>query len=84
MKVMRNRIALKRMTKHDDCYVDASSQERVSFIWELTAELWSLKDKQHVERRLQRNVTNLIKNKESTGREEDQLDAKYLRENHDA
>ncbi len=27
---------------------------------------------------------NLIKNKESTGREKDQLDAKYLRENHDA
>ena len=26
---------------------------------------------------------NLIKNKESTGREKDQLDAKYLRENHD-
>ena len=27
---------------------------------------------------------DLIKNKESTGREKDQLDAKYLRENHDA
>ena len=27
---------------------------------------------------------NLIKNKESTGREKDQLDAKYLRENHDS
>ena len=26
---------------------------------------------------------NLIKNKESTGREKDKLDAKYLRENHD-
>ena len=26
---------------------------------------------------------DLIKNKESTGREKDQLDAKYLRENHD-
>ena len=26
---------------------------------------------------------NLIKNKESTGREKDQLDAKYLRQNHD-
>lgn len=27
---------------------------------------------------------DLIKNKESTGREKDKLDAKYLRENHDA
>ena len=84
MKVIRNHTTLKKMTKQDDCYVDASPRERVSFIWELTAELWSLKDKQHAEQRLQRNVTNLIKNKESTGREKDQLDAKYLRENNDA
>lgn len=61
MKVIRNRITLRRMTKQNDCYVDAPPQERISFIWELTAELWSLKDKQHVEQRLQRNVTNLIK-----------------------
>jgi hypothetical protein len=38
----------------------------------------------YVEQRLQRNVTNLIKNKESTGREKDKLDAKYLRGNSDA
>jgi len=49
------------MTKKDDCYVDASPQERISFIWQLTAELWSLKASQYAERRLQRNVTNLIK-----------------------
>ncbi len=84
MKVIRNHTTLKKMTKQDDCYVDAPPQERISLIWELTAELWSLKGKQHVEQRLQRNVTNLIKNKESTGREKDQLDAKYLRENHGA
>ncbi len=72
------------MTKQDDCYVDASPQERIAFMWELTAELWSLKDKDSVERRLQRHVTNLIKNKESTGREKDKLDAKYLRGNSDA
>lgn len=83
MKVMRNHTTLKKMTKQDDCYVDASPRERVSFIWQLTAELWSLKDKQNVEQRLQRNVTNLIRNKESTGREKDILDAKYLRGNHD-
>lgn len=84
MKVIRNHTTLKKMTKQDDCYVDASPRERVNFIWELTAELWSLKDKQHVKQRLQRNVTTLIKNKESTGREKDQLDVKYLRENHGA
>jgi hypothetical protein len=61
MKVMRNVTTLKKMTKEEDSYVVASPQERVSFMWQLTAELWSLKDKQNVEQRLQRNVTNLIK-----------------------
>ncbi|MBU2446925.1 MAG: hypothetical protein KJ666_15325 [Bacteroidetes bacterium] len=60
-RVDRNHTVLKKMTKRDDCYVDASPQERIAVIWELTAELWSLKDKQHAERRLQRNVTNLIR-----------------------
>lgn len=61
MKVIRNHTTLKKMTKQDDCYVDASPQERIALIWEITAELWSLKDKQYAERRLQRNVTSLIK-----------------------
>jgi len=81
MKVMRNHTKLKKMTKQDDCYVDASPRERVSFIWQLTAELWSLKNNQNVEQRLQRNVTNLIRNKKSTSREKDKLDANYLRGN---
>ena len=61
MEIRRNRTILKKMTKGDDSYVDASPQERLDFIWELTAELWSLKDKHSAERRLQRNVTNFTK-----------------------
>jgi hypothetical protein len=61
MKVSKNLAILKKMTEEDDSYVDASPQERVSFMWQLTAELWSLKNKRNVEQRLQRNVTNLIK-----------------------
>ena len=61
MKVERNRTALKKATSRDDCYVDAAPHERIAFIWELTAELWSLKDKQSAERRLQRDVANLIR-----------------------
>jgi len=45
------------MTKEYDCYVDASPRERVSFVWQLTAELWSLKDKQNVEQRLQSSLS---------------------------
>ena len=61
MKVNRNFTSLIKMADQDDCYVDASPEECVSVIWEITAELWSLKDRKIVERRLQRNVTNLIK-----------------------
>ena len=48
MKVLRNVTTLKKMTKEEDYYVDAPARERISFIWQLTAELWSLKDKKNV------------------------------------
>lgn len=61
MKMMRNHTKLKKMTKKDDCFVEASPQERISIIWELTQEIWSIKDRKNVKRRLQRDVTNLIR-----------------------
>ena len=61
IKVRKNHTVLKRMTKQDDCYVDASPENRIALMWEITAEIWSLKNKKDVERRLQRNITNLIK-----------------------
>ena len=61
MKVNRKHISIKKIDKNPDCYVDATPQERISFIWELTAEIWSLKDSHIAERRLQRNVAKLIK-----------------------
>ena len=61
MKVLRNHTTLKKMSKQEDSYVEASPQERISFMWELTAELWSLRGHEYVERRLQRDITNLIK-----------------------
>jgi len=61
MKLVKNHTKLKRISMQEDNFVDASPAMRVSFIWELTAELWSLKEKASVERRLQRNVGNLIK-----------------------
>jgi len=60
MKLDRNKTILKRQTKQDDCFVNASFQERISFVWDLTAELWSLKGDRDAERRLQRHVTKLI------------------------
>ncbi len=61
MKMQRNQAKLIKMSKADDPYVAASAQECISFMWELTAELWSLQRSSDVERRLQRNITNLIK-----------------------
>ena len=52
---------LGKITKNEDDFVEISPSERVSFMWELTAELWSLIKSPYVERRLQRNITNLIK-----------------------
>jgi hypothetical protein len=61
MKLDRTKTLLKKQTKQDDCFVKASFQERISFVWDLTSELWSLKGAEDAERRLQRNVTNLIR-----------------------
>lgn len=60
MKVIRDQIKLKRNFKDDD-YLKASASERVSFMWELTAEIWSLKGAKYVKRRLPRNVANLTR-----------------------
>jgi len=84
MELVRNHAILKKLTDENDSFVNLSLQQRVAFMWELTAELWSLKDKNCAEQRLQRNVTNLVRNKESTGQEKDKLDAKYLHQNNDA
>ncbi len=61
MRVIRNQSILKKISKEDDSFVHASAAERVSFMWELTAELWSLKGSEYVERRLPRHVANLTR-----------------------
>ena len=61
IKLNRKHAVLKKMTKEEDNYMDASPAQRVAVVWELTREIWSLKDKKNVERRLQRNITRLIR-----------------------
>jgi hypothetical protein len=61
MRVDRTKAQLVKTSKQDDDYVDLSPAERVSFMWELTAELWSLKKSPYVKQRLPRNITHLIK-----------------------
>ena len=61
MKLNRSAAELKRISKKDDSFADCTPSERVGIIWDITAELWSLNGEQDVKRRLQRNVTNIIK-----------------------
>ena len=61
MKLNRKRTSLKKITEQDDGFMEGTPQDRVSFVWELTAEAWSLKNPKNVERRLQRNITNIIR-----------------------
>ena len=61
MKLMRDHAKLSKMTDADDSYVEASPAQRVGFVWEITKELWSLRNRQDAERRLQRNVATLVK-----------------------
>jgi hypothetical protein len=61
MKLKKTYTRLKRMDKSDDSYVKDSPSNRISMMWEITSEIWSLRKNKYVKRRLQRNITNLIK-----------------------
>jgi type II secretory pathway component PulC len=63
IKVDRTHVVLKKNGKEEDAYMKASFTQRLSFMWELTQEVWSLKDKKNAQRRLQRNITALVKRK---------------------
>jgi hypothetical protein len=46
---------------HGGNYVEATPAERVSMVWELTKEVWSIKDRESVERPMGRDIATLIK-----------------------
>jgi hypothetical protein len=51
---------LRKLSDQDDDFVDASPAERLGMIWELTAELWSLRGQDCAQQRLQRHVASLV------------------------
>ncbi len=61
MEMNRRYVVLKRMSDREDDFVQAPPAERLLMIWELTSEIWSLSDPEHVQRRLQRNVVSLTR-----------------------
>ena len=60
-KVDRDRAILKKGFDDSDSFVGAPGSSLMDFVWDLTAELYSLGGSGDAERRLQRNVTNLIR-----------------------
>lgn len=64
LKLNKNITKLSLLKKNsDDDYVDAPIVDKISMVWEITEELWSLTKKGELsaKSRLQRNVANLTK-----------------------
>ena len=65
IRLQKDRAKLRKLTDEDDDFVDASPAERLGMIWELTAELWSLRGQDCAQQRLQRHVASLIDPKQT-------------------
>jgi hypothetical protein len=61
MKMSRRHVVLKTLSDPDDDFIEASPAERFFMRWDLTAEIWSLSDPEHVQRRRQRNVVSFTR-----------------------
>ena len=62
MKMNRKQVAIyKGKISHDDEYVKLPPNECISFVWELTEEIYALTGEYDVKSRLQRNVVNIIR-----------------------
>lgn len=62
MKLNRNIVKKLKMSEDlDDGYVEATPGERFVMVWEITQDLWSFGGNGDAERRLQRDVTTLIR-----------------------
>ena len=62
MKMNRKQVAIyKGKIPYDDEYVNLPPNECISFVWELTQEIYGLTGEYDVKSRLQRNVVNIIR-----------------------
>ena len=74
IRLQKDRARLRKLGDEDDDFVDASPAERLGMMWELTAEIWSLRGQDCAQQRLQRHVARLVRQ----GRDKDRLDADQL------
>ena len=61
MGMKRKVVKLIRTPRQEEPFVNASPSQRISYIWDLTAEVWGMNGSKDAERRLQRNITRLIR-----------------------
>jgi hypothetical protein len=61
MKMNRKIVRKKGMKDEDSGYVHAEKNELLSMIWEITKDNWVFVRGQDAERRLQRDVTTIIR-----------------------
>lgn len=61
LKLQRDKARLRKLTDEDDDFVDASPAERLGMVWELTAEVWSLRGQDCAQQRLQRDIASLVR-----------------------
>jgi hypothetical protein len=74
IRLQKDQIRLRKLSDEDDDFVDASPAERIGMMWELTAELWSLRGQDCAQQRLQRHIARLVRQ----DRDKDRLDAERL------
>jgi hypothetical protein len=62
VRLKRDSIRVFRLgDNNDDGFVRGEPSELFEMVWEITCDVWAFGGKQSVERRLQRNVTNLVR-----------------------
>ena len=61
MKLKRDRTRFFRLgDNNDDEYVEGEPSELFEIVWEITCDAWAFGGKESAERRLPRDVTNLV------------------------
>ena len=60
IKLQRDKARLRKLTDEDDDFVDASPAECLGMMWELTAEVWSLRGQDGAQQCLQRHVARFV------------------------
>jgi len=63
LKLKRNAVKISVIAEKDDGFVNADPSSLFSMVWEITLDLWSFSGRDDAERRLQRNVINIIRRK---------------------